>query len=387
MKKIYLDNQATTRCDPRVVEAMIPYFCEDYGNPTSDHEFGYQASTAVEKAREQVAKIIGAQGKDIVFTSGATIAANTAIIGCARFYERDKNHIITSSIEHKCVLESCKFLHENGFEISYIDPDSDGIVSPNSISRLINDKTVIVSVMAVNNEIGTIQPIREIGEICRSRGVIFHTDAAQAVGKIDIDVVKDNIAILTLSGHKMYGPKGIGAMYIRSIPKIRVNPLIFGGGQERKLAPGTIPVPLCVGLGKACELIREEMHEVNQKIESIKSMFFEHITQNLTQIYLNGHKNRRVPHNLNISFAGVEGESLMMSMPGIAISSGSACTSDTLEPSHVLKAIGIRDDLVHTAIRFGFGRFTTESEAAYVAEKIVENVRKLRSMSPTWNES
>ncbi|MDR1032075.1 MAG: aminotransferase class V-fold PLP-dependent enzyme [Holosporales bacterium] len=386
MRNIYLDNQATTQCDPRVLEAMLPYFCEIYGNPSSDHEFGYQASTALEKAREQTAQIIGAQAKDILFTSGATAAANTAIIGCARFYGKKRNHIITSAIEHKCVLESCKALQEEGFEVNYIKPTIDGIIEPDAVERLISDKTLLVSIMAVNNEIGTIQPIREIGQICRSRGVIFHTDAAQAIGKINIDVAKDNISILTLSGHKIYAPKGVGAIYISSSPKVKLRPLIFGGGQERQLFPGTTPVPLCVGLGQACELMRTEMHEVNDNISRIKSRFFEYIAQNLEQVYLNGHKDKRVPHNLNISFAGVEGESLMMAMPEVAVSSGSACTSDTLEPSYVLKAMGISEDLVHTAIRFGFGRFTTEDDAMYVAQKTVESVKRLRSMSPIYKK-
>jgi cysteine desulfurase len=284
------------------------------------------------------------------------------------------------------VLESCKSLQEEGFEVSYIKPTVGGIIEPDAVERLISDKTLLVSIMAVNNEIGTIQPIREIGQICRSHGVIFHTDAAQAIGKISIDVAKDNISMLTLSGHKIYAPKGVGAIYISSSPKVKLRPLIFGGGQERQLFPGTTPVPLCVGLGQACELMRTEMHEVNDNISRIKSRFFEYIAQNLEQVYLNGHKDKRVPHNLNISFAGVEGESLMMAMPEVAVSSGSACTSDTLEPSYVLKAMGISEDLVHTAIRFGFGRFTTEDDAMYVAQKTVESVKRLRSMSPIYKK-
>jgi cysteine desulfurase len=366
---------------------MLPYFCEIYGNPSSDHDFGYQANAALEKAREQTAQIIGAQAKDILFASGATAAVNTAIIGCARFYGKKRNHIITSAIEHKCVLESCKALQEEGFEVSYLKPTIDGIIEPGAVERLISDKTLLASVMAVNNEIGTIQPIREIGNICRSHGVIFHTDAAQAIGKIDIDVEKDNISMLTLSGHKIYAPKGVGAIYISSSPKIKLRPLIFGGGQERQLFPGTTSVPLCVGLGRACELMHTEMHEVNDNISRIKSRFFDYITKNIEQVYLNGHKDKRVPHNLNMSFAGVEGESLMMAMPEVAVSSGSACTSDTLEPSYVLKAMGISEDLIHTAIRFGFGRFTTEDEAMYVAQKIAESVKKLRSMSPIYKRS
>ncbi len=385
MKRIYLDNQSTTPCDKRVFQSMEPYFCDNFGNYSADNVFGNAAYEAVERSRESVSRIIGADAREVIFTSSATMASNIAIIGCARFYgNQNKNHIITTKIEHKCVLDTCKALEKEGFDVSYISPDDKGLIHAQDVLNAINDRTFLVSVMAVNNEVGTIQPFREVGQICRSRGIFFYCDAAQAIGKIGIDVKRDNIDMLCISAHKIYGPKGVGALYVGSSPKVRLKPIFYGGGQEKNLHSGTVAVPLCVGLGEACNIMLQEMNDINNHVTRISKKFWQYLSSNLEQIYLNGDDVNRVAHNLNISFFGVEGESLMLSMPDVAVSSSSACSSQSLEPSYVLKAMGVKDELLHTAIRFGFGRFSSEQEVMDVARKVVENVQKLRHISPVF---
>jgi cysteine desulfurase len=383
---IYLDYQATTPCDPRVVEAMLPYFTTLYGNPHSrTHAYGWAAEEAIENARGEVARLIGADPRDIVFTSGATESNNLAIKGAAYFYGAAKKHIITSMTEHKCVLDSCRHLEQQGYRVTYLPVGTDGLIDLVQLEKAIEADTLLVSIMGVNNEIGVIQPLAEIGALCRSRGVLFHTDCAQAAGKIPLDVEAMNIDMLSLSGHKIYGPKGIGALYVRRKPRVRLQALIHGGGQERGFRSGTLPTPLCVGLGQACRIAREEMAAENARLQELAALFYTRITTALPEVYLNGHPTHRVPGNLNLSFAYVEGEGLMMGIKNLAVSSGSACTSASLEPSYVLRALGVSEELSHTSIRFGLGRFTTRDEVMEAADVVIKAVTRLRAMSPLWD--
>lgn len=383
--QIYLDYQATTPCDPRVVEKMLPYFTQHFGNPHSrSHPEGWLAENAVEEAREEVAQIINADPREVIFTSGATESNNLAIKGVAYFYKDKKNHIITSVTEHKCVLDTCRHLEQEGFEVTYLPVQTNGLIDLETLKAAIKDSTLIVSIMAVNNEIGVIQPLTEIGKICRERGVFFHTDAAQAVGKIALDVEAMNIDLMSISSHKLYGPKGIGALFVRRKPRVRLQAMINGGGQERGMRSGTLPTPLCVGFGEACAIAKAEMIEETARIKKLSDRFYDTITKRLPEVYLNGDPLQRVPANLNLSFAYVEGEGLMMGIKDLSVSSGSACTSSSLEPSYVLRAIGVGEELAHTSIRFGFGRFTTDKEVDRAIEKIIKAVEKLREMSPLW---
>ncbi len=383
---IYLDYQSTTPLDPRVLDAMMPYFTEKYGNPHSrSHAYGWETEDASEIARQQVADLIHANPKEIVFTSGATESNNLAIKGVARFYGDKKNHIITVTTEHKCVLDSCRHLEREGFDVTYLPVQKNGLIDLDQLKDAITDKTVLVSIMAVNNEIGVIQPIKEIGALCRERGVFFHTDAAQAFGKIPLDVEEMNIDLMSISGHKIYGPKGIGALYIRRRPRVRLQPIINGGGQERGFRSGTLPTPLVVGLGKAAEIAGQEMEQDRERIERLTDKLYHGIKDEIPDVYLNGDEEHRIPGNLNLSFAYIEGESMLMAIRELAVSSGSACTSASLEPSYVLRALGVGDDLAHTSIRFGIGRFTTEEEIDRAIEIVRQNVNKLRELSPLWD--
>ena len=385
IKNIYFDYQATTPVDPRVLDKMMPYFGEIYGNPHSrNHSYGWEAEEGVEVAREHVAKIIGANPKEIIFTSGATESNNLAIKGVADFYGDKKNHIITCVTEHKCVLESCRHLDGKGFNITYLPVSSDGLIDLDLLKKEITEKTLMVSIMGVHNEIGVIQPLEEIGRICRENDVFFHTDCAQAVGKIPLDVEKMKIDLMSISGHKIYAPKGVGALYIRRKPRVRIQSMISGGGQERGMRSGTLSPALCVGLGEACRIYSEEMQQEHNMLSNLKKMMLEGIRNECPDVYLNGSENYRVPGNLNLSFAYVEGESLMMGIKNLAVSSGSACTSASLEPSYVLKALGVEEELAHTSLRIGFGRFTTENDVKYATEIIVNEVKRLRELSPLW---
>jgi cysteine desulfurase len=382
---IYMDYQATTPMDPRVFEEMAPYFVEKFGNPHSrGHKYGWEAEAACEKAREQVADLIGANPKEIIFTSGATESNNMALKGIAKFYGEKKNHIITCVTEHKCVIDTCRNLEREGMEVTYLPVDNEGIIDLEKLKEAITDKTAVVSIMAVNNEIGVVQPLKEIGAICRERGVFFHTDAAQGFGKMPIDVEEMNIDLMSVSGHKIYGPKGVGAIFVRRRPRVRLFPLIHGGGQERGFRSGTLPTPLVVGLGKAAEIAREEMGAENERISMLYDKLYKSLVANIKDVYLNGHPEKRIKTNLNLSFAYIEGESMIMSIKELAVSSGSACTSASLEPSYVLRAIGVGEDLAHTSIRFGIGRFTTEEEVDFAIEKVTGAIDKLRDMSPLW---
>ncbi|MFZ5779234.1 MAG: IscS subfamily cysteine desulfurase [Pseudomonadota bacterium] len=382
---IYLDYQATTPMDPRVLEAMMPYFTHKFGNPHSrSHAYGWEAEEAVEKARGQVAKLIGADDKEVIFTSGATESNNLAIRGVAEFYKDRKNHIVTTVTEHKCVLDTCRHLEQQGFEVTYLPVQKNGLVDLDALRAAITEKTVVVSIMAVNNEIGVIQPLAEIGQICREKKTFFHTDAAQAVGKIPIDVEAMNIDLLSISGHKIYGPKGIGALYVRRKPRVRLVPLIVGGGQERGFRSGTLPTPLCVGLGEAAEIAMKEMDAEAKRLAKLQARMLKGLRDRLPEIYVNGDMEQRIPGNLNISFAYVEGESLMMGIKSLSVSSGSACTSASLEPSYVLRALGVDEELAHTSLRIGLGRFTTEQEVDTAVDELVRHVSKLREMSPLW---
>ncbi|MEE2695296.1 MAG: IscS subfamily cysteine desulfurase [Pseudomonadota bacterium] len=385
IKNIYFDYQATTPVDPRVLDKMMPYFGEIYGNPHSrNHSFGWQAEAAVELARENVSKIIGASAKEVVFTSGATESNNLAIKGLAEFHGDNKNHIITCVTEHKCVLESCRKLNNKGFDITYLPVTKNGLIDLGELKNAITDKTLLVSIMAVHNEIGVIQPLEQIGSICRENGVFFHTDCAQAIGKIPLDVEKMNIDLMSISGHKIYGPKGIGALYIRRKPRVRISSMISGGGQERGMRSGTLSPALCVGLGEACNIYIKEMVKENKMLTKYKKIMLDGIRSSCSDVYLNGSEELRVPGNLNISFAYVEGESLMMGIKDLAVSSGSACTSASLEPSYVLKALGVSEELAHTSLRIGLGRFTTERDVKYGIKVIVNEVKRLRALSPLW---
>jgi cysteine desulfurase len=381
---IYMDNNSTTRTDPRVVEAMLPYFTEHYGNAASrSHSYGWQAETAVEDAREQIAGVIGATAKEVIFTSGATEANNLAVKGVASMYKKKGNHVVTQVTEHKATLDTCKRLEKDGYQVTYLPVDKFGRVTPEQVREAITDKTVLVSVMFANNEIGTIQPVADIGKVCKERGVLFHTDAVQAVGKVPVDVQAMGIDLLSLTGHKMYGPKGIGALYVRKKdPRVRLEPMIDGGGHERGMRSGTLPVPLIVGLGAACDLCRQEMPEEAKHTFALRERLRTRIMDHLPESYLNGHPTDRLPGNANISFAYVEGEGLMMGIKDVAVSSGSACTSASLEPSYVLRALGVGDELAHSSIRFGLGRFSTRDEVDFVADLVVREVNRLREMSP-----
>jgi cysteine desulfurase len=382
---IYLDYQATTPMDPRVLEAMMPYFTHQFGNPHSrSHSYGWEAEEGVEKARGQVAKLIGADEKEVIFTSGATESNNLAIRGVAEFYKDRKNHIVTTVTEHKCVLDTCRHLEQAGFEVTYLPVQKNGLIDLDALRAAITDKTVVVSIMAVNNEIGVIQPLVEIGKICREKKTFFHTDAAQAVGKIPLDVEAMNIDLMSISGHKIYGPKGIGALYVRRKPRVRLVPLIVGGGQERGFRSGTLPTPLCVGLGEAAEIALKEMDGEAKRLAKLQARMLKGLQDRLPEIFVNGDLEHRIPGNLNISFAYVEGESLMMGIKNLAVSSGSACTSASLEPSYVLRALGVEEELAHTSLRIGLGRFTTEHEVDTAVEELVRHVKKLREMSPLW---
>jgi cysteine desulfurase len=382
---IYLDYQATTPMDPRVLEAMLPYFTYKFGNPHSrSHSYGWEAEEGVERARGQVAKLIGADEKEVIFTSGATESNNLAIRGVAEFYKDRKNHIVTTVTEHKCVLDTCRHLEQAGFEVTYLPVQKNGLIDLEVLKNAITDKTVVVSVMAVNNEIGVIQPLEEIGKICRERKVFFHTDAAQAAGKIHLDVEKMNIDLMSISGHKIYGPKGIGALYVRRKPRVRLVPLIVGGGQERGFRSGTLPTPLCVGLGEAAEICLKEMDGEAKRLKKLQERMLKGLNDKLAEIVINGDLEHRIPGNLNISFAYVEGESLMMGIKGLSVSSGSACTSASLEPSYVLRALGVEEEMAHTSLRIGLGRFTTEQEVDTAVDELVRHVNKLRAMSPLW---
>jgi cysteine desulfurase len=382
---IYLDYQATTPMDPRVLEAMLPYFTYKFGNPHSrSHSYGWEAEEGVEKARGQLAKLIGADEKEVIFTSGATESNNLAIRGVAEFYKDRKNHIVTTVTEHKCVLDTCRHLEQNGFEVTYLPVQKNGLIDLDVLRNAITDKTVVVSVMAVNNEIGVIQPLEEIGRICREKKTFFHTDAAQAVGKIALDVEKMNIDLMSISGHKIYGPKGIGALFVRRKPRVRLVPLIVGGGQERGFRSGTLPTPLCVGLGEAAEICSKEMEGEAKRLKKLQDRMLKGLNDKLTDIIVNGDLEHRIPGNLNVSFAYVEGESLMMGIKGLSVSSGSACTSASLEPSYVLRALGVEEEMAHTSLRIGLGRFTTEQEVDTAVDELVRHVNKLRAMSPLW---
>jgi cysteine desulfurase len=382
---IYLDNHATTPLDPRVLEAMLPYFTQDFGNAASrNHVFGWHAEEAVEQARAQVGAIIGASGKEIVFTSGATESDNLAIKGAAEFHRERGNHIITCQTEHKAVLDSCKRLEKQGFEVTYLPVEKDGRVDPERLRAAMTDRTILVSIMLANNEIGVVHPVEAIGQVVKERGALFHIDAVQGVGKVPFNVDAARADLVSLSAHKMYGPKGIGALYVRRKPRVRISPIIDGGGHERGMRSGTLNVPGIVGFGVACAIAEKELPVEAARLATLRDRLRRQLQDNLTETFVNGSLEHRLPGNLNISFAYVEGEAMMMALKDVAVSSGSACTSASLEPSYVLRALGIGDELAHTSIRFGLGRFNTEEEIDYVAQLVIEKVRKLRELSPLW---
>ncbi|MDF3076622.1 MAG: IscS subfamily cysteine desulfurase [Sphingobacteriaceae bacterium] len=382
---IYLDNNATTPMDPRVLDAMLPYFNSKFGNAASrNHPFGWVAEEAVDYAREQVAQLIGANEKEIIFTSGATESDNLAIKGVFEMYKEKGNHIITCTTEHKAVLDTCKHLEKLGAEVTYLPVKSDGLVDLELLANTITDKTILVAIMYGNNEIGVVQPVREIADLAHKHGALFFTDATQAVGKIPVDVIKDGIDLMAFSAHKMYGPKGVGGLYVRrKNPRVKVTAQMDGGGHERGMRSGTLNVPGIVGLGKACELCRLEMDEEAKRLSALRDKLESSLTV-LEESYVNGNVNHRLPHVANISFKYVEGEGLMMAMKDLAVSSGSACTSASLEPSYVLKSLGLSDDLAHSSIRFGLGRFTTEEEVDFAVEQTKNAVNHLRNLSPLW---
>jgi cysteine desulfurase len=384
---VYMDNHATTRVDSRVLDAMLPYFTEKFGNAASrNHSFGWEAEEAVDRARNQIAALIGAKSKEIIFTSGATESDNLAIKGVVEFYKEKGNHIITCVTEHKAVLDSCRALERAGkAAVTYLPVDKFGMVDPDAVRNAITDKTVLITIMWANNEIGTIHPIAEIGKIAKEKGIIFHSDAVQAIGKVPVDFEKAGVDLASITAHKIYGPKGIGAIYVRSKgPRVRLTPMIDGGGHERGMRSGTLNVPGIVGLGAACELAGMEMPEESQRLIQLRSQLQAGLFERLDEIYVNGHPTERLPGNLNISFAYVEGESLLMGINDIAVSSGSACTSATLEPSYVIRALGIDDELAHSSIRFGLGRFNTLEEVDYVTDRVSKEVKRLRDMSPLY---
>ena len=381
---IYLDNSATTPVDPRVAEKMIPYLVEKVGNPASrSHAFGWEAEAAVETARDEVAKLVNADPKEIVWTSGATESDNLAIKGAANFYSGKGKHLITLKTEHKAVLDTCRELERHGFEVTYLDVQENGLIDLEGLKAAIRPDTILISVMFVNNEIGVIQPIAEIGEICREKGIIFHVDAAQATGKVAIDLTTLKVDLMSFSAHKMYGPKGIGALYIRRKPRVRLEAQMHGGGHERGFRSGTLPTHQIVGMGEAFRIAREEMVEENKRIRALRDRLLKGLTD-IEHVFVNGDLQQRVPHNLNISFAYVEGESMLMAIKDLAVSSGSACTSASLEPSYVLRALGRDDELAHSSIRFTIGRFNTEEEVDYAVRLLHEKIGKLRELSPLW---
>ncbi|MBI1750544.1 MAG: IscS subfamily cysteine desulfurase [Acidobacteria bacterium] len=383
---IYMDYHATTPVDPRVLEAMLPYFTNHFGNAASrNHPFGWAAEEAVENSRAQIARLIGATPKEIIFTSGATESDNLALKGIAEMYRERGNHIITQVTEHKAVLDTCKRLEKSGCEVTYLPVEKDGRINLDDLRRAITPKTILISIMYANNEIGVVQPIAEIGRIAKEKGVFFHVDGVQAVGKVPVDVQKDNIDLLSLSAHKMYGPKGVGALYVRRRnPRVQLAAIVDGGGHERGMRSGTLNVTGIVGFGKACELCQNEMTEESERLHRLCERLKDNLFGKLDEIFINGSMTHRLPHNLNISFAYVEGESLLMGINDVAVSSGSACTSATLEPSYVLKALGVGEDLAHTSIRFGLGRFNTQEEVDYVSERVIETVTRLRELSPLY---
>jgi cysteine desulfurase len=383
---IFLDNHSTTPMDPRVLDAMLPYFVEKFGNAASrNHQFGWEAEEAVEQARKQIAKLIHCDAKEIVFTSGATESDNLALKGAVEMYKEKGDHVITCATEHRAVLDTCKSLEKRGIKVTYLPVGKDGRVTPDEVRKAITDKTILISIMLANNEIGTIHPIAEIGKIAKEKGILFHCDATQGVGKVPVDVEALKVDLMSFTGHKIYGPKGVGALYVRKKgPRVRLAPQIDGGGHERGMRSGTLPVPLVVGFGKACELCEQEMPTESKRIATMRDRLQAQIMGTLDECYLNGHPTERLPHNLNISFAYVEGEALLMGVKEIALSSGSACTSATLEPSYVLRALGVGSDLAHSSIRFGLGRFTTDEEVDYTAKRMVEAVKRLREMSPLY---
>jgi cysteine desulfurase len=383
---IYMDYNATTPVDPRVLEAMLPYFCDMFGNASSaNHKYGWEAEEAVSKGRKSVADLIGASPREIIFTAGSTEANNIAIKGAAEVYSEKGNHIITSTTEHKAVLETCHYLEERGFEVTYLNVDEDGMIDIEELKNAINVKTILVSIMAANNEIGTIQPIEEIGKICKENGVIFHTDATQAVGKIPINVEEMKIDMMSISAHKFYGPKGVGALYVRSKnPRVKVSKQMHGGSQEKGLRSGTLNVPGIIGLGKACEISLQEMKHETEKHIKFRDKIVDSLLR-LENVYLNGHRTKRIPNNINVSFGLIDIDALLGEMNDVAVSTGSACTSASAEPSHVLSAIGRSADLARSSLRISFGRFTTEEEIDYVINKLISSVEKLRKESPVYN--
>jgi cysteine desulfurase len=385
---IFMDSQSTTPVDPRVLEAMIPYFTEKFGHPASrNHPFGWEAEGGVDKAREQIAKLIGARDpKEVVFTSGGTEAINLALKGVAEMYREKGNHIVTTTIEQRATLDVCKRLERQGFEVTYVPVGRDGLVDVEAVRAALTDKTILISVMFANNEIGTIQPVAELGKLAKEKGIIFHADATQAVGKIPVDVEAMGIDLLSATAHMLYGPKGVGALYVRrKNPRVRLAPMVDGGGHERGMRSGTVPVPLVVGFGKAAEICREVMGEESKRLAALRDRLQEQILAKVDEAYVNGHPTQRLPHNLNISFAYVEGESVLMGLNReAALASGSACTSATLEPSYVISALGVDSELAHSSIRFGLHRFSTEEEVDFVAQKTIEVIHRLREMSPLY---
>jgi cysteine desulfurase len=382
---IYMDNHATTPVDPRVLDSMLPFFREDFGNAASrSHVFGWTAEKAVEEARDKVGALIGAQGKEIVWTSGATESDNLAIKGAADFYRDKGNHIITATTEHKAVLDTCKRLEKSGFEVTYLPVERDGRVSPHAVAAAMTDKTTVVSIMLANNELGTINPVDEIGKIVKARGAVFHIDAVQGVGKIPFDVNASSADLVSLSAHKMYGPKGVGALYVRRKPRVRITPIIDGGGHERGMRSGTLNVPGIVGFGRAAEICVEELTAESTRLLNLRERLRKGIEARVSHTVINGSLEHRLPGSLNMSFEFVEGEALMMALKDVAVSSGSACTSASLEPSYVLRAMGVPEELAHTSIRFGLGRFNTEEEVDYVVDLVARKVTTLREMSPLW---
>ncbi|HEX6176375.1 MAG TPA: IscS subfamily cysteine desulfurase [Candidatus Binatia bacterium] len=382
---IYMDNHATTQVDPRVIETMLPFFTQKFGNASSrNHVFGWDSEAAVDRAREQVASLIhAASPQEIVFTSGATESDNIAIKGIADAYAQAGNHIVTCAIEHKAVLDSCKSLERKGYRVTYLPVRATGLIALDKLRDALTDKTILISIMAANNEIGTIEPVREIGQIAKEKGILFHTDATQAVGKIPLNVEEMGIDLLSLTAHKIYGPKGVGALYVRSSkPRVKLSPLIEGGGQERGIRSGTLNVPGIVGLGKACEIAQKDMMADGERLTGLGQRLKAQIVGQLDEVSVNGDPLQRLPGNLHLSFAYIEGESLLMALKDVAVSTGSACTSASLEPSHVLRAIGLEEHLAHSSIRFGLGRFNTEEEVDYTARRVVEEVHRLRKLSP-----
>ncbi|MBX3190099.1 MAG: IscS subfamily cysteine desulfurase [Labilithrix sp.] len=384
---IFMDYHSTTPVDPRVLEEMLPYFTEKFGNAASrSHAFGWSAEEAVDYARERIAKLIGASSeKEIVFTSGASESNNLAIKGVAEFYQDKGNHIITSVIEHKAVLDTCKRLEKEGFSVTYLPVNKEGLVEPSAVEQAITDKTILVSIMLANNEIGTVQPLEAIGKITRAKNILFHTDAVQGVGKVDFDVQKMNVDLASITAHKMYGPKGVGALFVRrSKPRVRIVAQMDGGGHERGMRSGTLNVPAIVGFGKAAEILTKEGKEEAARLLSLRERLRKKLQGALEETYVNGSLEHRLPGNLNISFNFVEGEAMMMAIKDVAVSSGSACTSASLEPSYVLRALGVGDELAHSSIRFGLGRFSTEAEVDFVADLVIQKVKHLREMSPLY---